>query len=380
MAEPIPTHGGAEVFASIEDIIEDARAGRMFVLVDDEGRENEGDLVVPAECVTAETINFMARNGRGLICLALTGERATALNLEPMQRRNAARFGTAFTVSIEATEGITTGISAADRAHTVRTAIAPESVAADIATPGHIFPIVARDGGVLARAGHTEAAVDIARLAGKIPAGVICEVMKEDGTMARREDLLNYCREHDLKIGTIADLIAYRAAKDRLIERNLESSIETRHAGDFRLVLYDDTTDGAEHIALVKGDVADTSEPVLVRVHRLNLLADVLGDVSGGRDGELRDAMAAIDAAGRGVALLIGEGRHGAVSSQIANTEGATATDGSALREVGIGSQILLDLGVRTMTLLSNSEHAYVGVEGFGLRVVGRQSIARRRP
>lgn len=377
MAEPISIQGNAAVFATIEEIIDDARAGRMFVLVDDEGRENEGDLVIPAECVTAETINFMARNGRGLICLALVGERAAALNLEPMQRRNAARFGTAFTVSIEATEGITTGISAADRAHTVRTAIDPASTPADIATPGHVFPIVARDGGVLARAGHTEAAVDIARLAGKSPAGVICEVMKEDGTMARREDLLTYCREHDLKIGTIADLIAYRVAKDRLIERKLESTIETRHAGQFRLVLYDDTTDGVEHIALIKGDVAESADPVLVRVHRLNLLADVLGDVSGDRDGELRDAMSAIDAAGQGVALLIGEGRHGAVSSQLANTENATASDGGALREVGIGSQILLDLGVRTMTLLSNSEHAYVGVEGFGLRLAGRQTITR---
>lgn len=373
MAEPVPTHGGQGVFASIEAIIEEARQGRMFVLVDDEKRENEGDLVIPARWATPDVINFMARNGRGLICLALTSERAQALNLEPMQRRNAANFGTAFTVSIEAKEGITTGISAADRAQTIRTALDSSSTADDIATPGHVFPIVARDGGVLVRAGHTEAAVDIARLAGLEPAGVICEVMNEDGTMARRADLIEYCREHDLKIGTIADLIAYRRRKDRLIERKLETEIETSHAGKFRLVLYDDTTDGTEHIALIKGDI-DTDDAVLVRVHRLNLLADVLGDHSGGRDGELRDAMCAISDAERGIVVLIGESRHNAVAAQLA---GGAAGEGGALREVGIGSQILLDLGVDTMTLLSNSEHAYVGLEGFGLRVVGRRSISR---
>ena len=210
MAEPIACHDARGVFASIEEIIEDARRGRMFVLVDDEHRENEGDLVVPAQCATPDAINFMARHGRGLICLALTHERARQLHLEPMQRRNSSRFATAFTVSIEAKEGITTGISAADRAATIRTAIDPACGADDIATPGHVFPIVARDGGVLVRAGHTEAAVDIARLAGMLPAGVICEVMNEDGTMARRSELVGYCRRHDLKIGTIADLIAYR--------------------------------------------------------------------------------------------------------------------------------------------------------------------------
>jgi len=373
MAEPMPTHRGEGVFASIEAIIDDARQGRMFVLVDDERRENEGDLVIPARWATPEVINFMARNGRGLICLALMPERAEALNLEPMQRRNATRFGTAFTVSIEAKEGVTTGISAADRAQTIRIALDPSSTADDIATPGHVFPIVARDGGVLVRAGHTEAAVDIARLAGLEPAGVICEVMNEDGTMARRADLIDYCREHGLKIGTIADLIAYRRRKDRLIERKLETEIETGHAGAFNLVLYDDTTDGTEHIALLKGDTS-TDDPVLVRVHRLNLLADVLGDLSGGRDGELQDAMAAIEEAGRGIVVLIGESRHGAVGAQLA---GGAANEGGALREVGIGSQILLDLGVQSMTLLSNSEHAYVGLDGFGLRVVGRQSITR---
>lgn len=364
----------SEVFASVEEIVEDARRGRIFVLVDDERRENEGDLVVPAQCATAEAIAFMARHGRGLICLALTQDRARELHLEPMQRRNSKGFGTAFTVSIEAREGVTTGISAADRAATVRAAIDPERGPDDIATPGHVFPIVARDGGVLARAGHTEAAVDIARLAGLRPAGVICEIMNEDGTMARRSQLVGYCRRHGLKIGAIADLIAYRRRKDRIIERRLETALETGHAGRFALILYDDTIDGAEHVALVKGEI-DAESPTLVRVHRLDLLADVLGDASGRRDGVLRDAMIAIDAAGAGVVLLIGAASRRAIGERIA---GGGREDGAVLREVGIGAQILRDIGVRAMTLLSNVEHSYVGLDGFGLRVVGRKPIPRR--
>lgn len=362
------------VFASVEEIVEDARRGRIFVLVDDERRENEGDLVVPAQCATAEAIAFMARHGRGLICLALTQDRARELHLEPMQRRNSKGFGTAFTVSIEAREGVTTGISAADRAATVRAAIDPGRGPDDIATPGHVFPIVARDGGVLARAGHTEAAVDIARLAGLRPAGVICEIMNEDGTMARRSQLVGYCRRHGLKIGAIADLIAYRRRKDRIIERRLETALETGHAGRFALILYDDTIDGAEHVALVKGEI-DAESPTLVRVHRLDLLADVLGDASGRRDGVLRDAMIAIDEAGAGVVLLIGAASRRAIGERIA---GGGREDGAVLREVGIGAQILRDIGVRAMTLLSNVEHSYVGLDGFGLRVVGRKPIPRR--
>ena len=362
------------VFASVEEIVEDARRGRIFVLVDDERRENEGDLVVPAQCATAEAIAFMARHGRGLICLALTQDRARELHLEPMQRRNSKGFGTAFTVSIEAREGVTTGISAADRAATVRAAIDPGRGPDDIATPGHVFPIVARDGGVLARAGHTEAAVDIARLAGLRPAGVICEIMNEDGTMARRSQLVGYCRRHGLKIGAIADLIAYRRRKDRIIERRLETALETGHAGRFALILYDDTIDGAEHVALVKGEI-DAESPTLVRVHRLDLLADVLGDASGRRDGVLRDAMIAINEAGAGVVLLIGAASRRAIGERIA---GGGREDGAVLREVGIGAQILRDIGVRAMTLLSNVEHSYVGLDGFGLRVVGRKPIPRR--
>ena len=371
-ARSLARAGADSVFASIEEIIDDARKGRLFVLVDDEHRENEGDLVVPAQWATPDAINFMARHGRGLICLALTEERARALHLEPMQRRNTNRFGTAFTVSIEAREGVATGISAADRATTIRAAIDPERGADDIATPGHVFPIVARGGGVLMRAGHTEAAVDIARLAGLTPAGVICEIMNEDGTMARRSQLLDYCRAHDLKIGTIADLIAYRRRKDRLIERQLETVLDTRHAGRFALILYDDTTDGAEHIALIKGEI-DAGSPALVRVHRFDMIADVLGGVDGHRDRVLRDSMAAIDEAGAGVLLLIGSARHHAIGERIAGAD----RDGGTLREIGIGAQILRDIGVRSMTLLSNVEHAYVGLEGFGLRVVGRQPIPR---
>lgn len=373
-AQPARRAAESGVFASVEEIVEDARRGRIFVLVDDERRENEGDLVVPAQCATPEAIAFMARHGRGLICLALTQDRARELHLEPMQRRNSKGFGTAFTVSIEAREGVTTGISAADRAATVRAAIDPERGPDDIATPGHVFPIVARDGGVLARAGHTEAAVDIARLAGLRPAGVICEIMNEDGTMARRSQLVEYCRRHGLKIGAIADLIAYRRRKDRLVERRLETALETGHAGRFALILYDDTIDGAEHVALVKGEI-DAESPTLVRVHRLDLLADVLGDASGRRDGVLRDAMIAIDEAGAGVVLLIGAASRRAIGERIA---GGGGEDGAVLREVGIGAQILRDIGVRAMTLLSNVEHSYVGLDGFGLRVVGRQPIPRR--
>ena len=373
-AQPARRAAESGVFASVEEIVEDARRGRIFVLVDDERRENEGDLVVPAQCATPEAIAFMARHGRGLICLALTQDRARELHLEPMQRRNSKGFGTAFTVSIEAREGVTTGISAADRAATVRAAIDPERGPDDIATPGHVFPIVARDGGVLARAGHTEAAVDIARLAGLRPAGVICEIMNEDGTMARRSQLVEYCRSHGLKIGAIADLIAYRRRKDRLVERRLETALETGHAGRFSLILYDDTIDGAEHVALVKGEI-DAESPTLVRVHRLDLLADVLGDASGRRDGVLRDAMIAIDEAGAGVVLLIGAASRRAIGERIA---GGGGEDGAVLREVGIGAQILRDIGVRAMTLLSNVEHSYVGLDGFGLRVVGRKPIPRR--
>ncbi len=361
-------------FSRIEDLINDARNGRMFVLVDDEGRENEGDLIVPAEFATPEAINFMARHGRGLICLALSPDRATKLELEPMQRRNVKRFDTAFTVSIEATDGVSTGISASDRAHTIHTAIDPRSTATDITTPGHVFPVVARDGGVLVRAGHTEAAVDVARLAGLEPAGVICEIMNDDGSMARRDDLIAYCQKHGLKIGTIADLIAYRRRVDRVVERVLERDFESRWGGSFRMIVYVNTADGTEHAALVKGNL-DGDAPALVRMHRVNPLIDIMGDTTTGRGDELHRAMELIGEEGRGVVVVIRAARPDSLSTLLEGHEIEPDESGGALRAYGTGAQILLDLGIREMVLLSNSERIVVGLGGFGLSIAGRRPI-----
>ncbi len=361
-------------FSPIEDLIDDARNGRMFVLVDDEGRENEGDLIVPAEFATPEAINFMARHGRGLVCLALSPDRATKLELEPMQRRNVKRFDTAFTVSIEATDGVSTGISASDRAHTIHTAIDPRSTATDITTPGHVFPIVARDGGVLVRAGHTEAAVDVARLAGLEPAGVICEIMNDDGSMARRDDLIAYCQKYGLKIGTIADLIAYRRRVDRVVERVLERDFESRWGGSFRMIVYVNTADGTEHAALVKGNLGGDA-PVLVRMHRVNPLIDIMGDTTTGRGDELHRAMELIAEEGRGVVVVIRAARPDSLSTLLEGHEIEPDESGGALRAYGTGAQILLDLGIREMVLLSNSERIVVGLGGFGLSIVGRRPI-----
>ncbi len=361
-------------FSRIEDLIDDARNGRMFVLVDDEGRENEGDLIVPAEFATPEAINFMARHGRGLVCLALSPDRATKLELEPMQRRNVKRFDTAFTVSIEATDGVSTGISASDRAHTIHTAIDPRSTATDITTPGHVFPVVARDGGVLVRAGHTEAAVDVARLAGLEPAGVICEIMNDDGSMARRDDLIAYCQKHGLKIGTIADLIAYRRRVDRVVERVLERDFESRWGGSFRMIVYVNTADGTEHAALVKGNL-DGDAPALVRMHRVNPLIDIMGDTTTGRGDELHRAMELIGEEGRGVVVVIRAARPDSLSTLLEGHEIEPDESGGALRAYGTGAQILLDLGIREMVLLSNSERIVVGLGGFGLSIAGRRPI-----
>ena len=361
-------------FSPIEDLIDDARNGRMFVLVDDEGRENEGDLIVPAEFATPEAINFMARHGRGLVCLALSPDRATKLELEPMQRRNVKRFDTAFTVSIEATDGVSTGISASDRAHTIHTAIDPRSTATDITTPGHVFPVVARDGGVLVRAGHTEAAVDVARLAGLEPAGVICEIMNDDGSMARRDDLIAYCQKYGLKIGTIADLIAYRRRVDRVVERVLERDFESRWGGSFRMIVYVNTADGTEHAALVKGNLGGDA-PVLVRMHRVNPLIDIMGDTTTGRGDELHRAMELIAEEGRGVVVVIRAARPDSLSTLLEGHEIEPDESGGALRAYGTGAQILLDLGIREMVLLSNSERIVVGLGGFGLSIAGRRPI-----
>ncbi|MBT6883325.1 MAG: 3,4-dihydroxy-2-butanone-4-phosphate synthase, partial [Rhodospirillaceae bacterium] len=299
--------------SSIEDIIEDARNGRMFILVDDEERENEGDLVIPAQMATPEAINFMAKFGRGLICLTLTHERLGELDLPMMMRRNSSRHQTAFTVSIEARDGVTTGISASDRARTVAVAIDPTKSAEDIVCPGHIFPLEAREGGVLVRAGHTEAAVDVARLAGLNPSGVICEIMNEDGTMARMPDLVKYAQFHGLKIGTIADLIAYRLKNDRIIERALETTLDSAFGGEFRMIVYTNQVAYAEHIALVKGDI-DTDQPVPVRMHALNVLGDVLGDIGTGKAGDLQAAMKMVSNLERGVVVLIREPHRTALS------------------------------------------------------------------
>src|SRR5882724_2430135 len=365
----------SEVKAAAEDIIEEARKGRMFILVDDEDRENEGDLVIPAQWATPETINFMAKHARGLICLALTRERVEQLGLALMAQNNGTRHQTAFTVSIEAREGVTTGISAADRARTVAVAIDPSCGPQDIVTPGHVFPLVARDGGTLERTGHTEAAVDLARLAGLTPAGVVCEIMNDDGTMARRNDLITFAQKHGLKIGTIADLIAYRRRHDRIVERALECDFDSRWGGRFRMHVYINRVAHAEHIALVKGDVT-TPGPVLVRMHALNVLDDVLADRSSGRGGELHAAMDVIGAAGRGVVVLIREPSPTSLSDRVRARIAGGAISGDQLRDYGVGAQILLDLGVREMILLSNTKRTIVGLDGYGLTVAGQRPIA----
>jgi len=363
----------SEMVSPIEDIIEEARNGRMFILVDDESRENEGDLIIPAQMATPDAINFMARYGRGLICLAMMRERIEELGLPLMASKNESRHQTAFTVSIEAREGITTGISAPDRARTVATAIDPSKGAGDITTPGHIFPLLARDGGVLVRTGHTEAAVDLARLAGLNPSGVICEIMNDDGTMARRDDLIAFAQRHGLKVATIADLISYRRRNDHFVERRLESRFTSRYGGEFNMAIFVNSLNYAEHVALWKGDISG-DEPVLVRMHAINVLDDILGDSSSGKAGDLQQAMRMIGEAGRGVVVLIREPSADALSASLTSRLGGQPKAGE-LRDYGVGAQILLDLGVRDMILLSNTKRTIVGLEGYGLRVVGQRAI-----
>ena len=364
-----------EFLSPIEEVIEDARNGKMFVLVDAEDRENEGDLVIPAQMCTPEAVNFMAKYGRGLICLSLNADRAKELNLQLMSSHNQSRHQTAFTVSIEAREGISTGISAHDRAHTVSVAIDPTKSAQDIVSPGHVFPLVARDGGVLVRAGHTEAAVDIARLAGLYPGGVICEIMNDDGTMARLPDLVNFAQLHGLKIATIADLIAYRRRYDNFIRRAIESELTSEFGGDFKMMVYQNTVEYAEHIALVKGDIS-TPEPVLVRVHAVNIFDDVLG-ASGPRSSVLKDSMRIIGEEGRGVVVLIRDTTSTVISDRLLH-KGESEDQGMPrrLREYGVGAQILLDLGIHEMELLSDTDRSLVGLEGYGLRITGQRSVS----
>jgi 3,4-dihydroxy 2-butanone 4-phosphate synthase / GTP cyclohydrolase II len=372
---------GKGFLSPIEEILEDLRNGRMIILVDAEDRENEGDLVIPAQMATPDAINFMAKHGRGLICLSLTQQRAAQLRLEFMARQNEARNRTAFTVSIEAREGIATGISAHDRARTIATAIDPTKDYKDIVSPGHVFPLIAREGGVLVRAGHTEASVDLARMAGLFPAGVICEIMNDDGTMARMPDLVAFAQRHGLKIGTIEDLIGYRLRHDRIVRQVAKTSVDSLFGGSFDLHVYETTVQPVEHLALVKGDLGAPG-PVLVRVHAVNVLADLLGiGSSEGRRGALiEEAMQEIAREGRGVIVLIRDLRPKGVSSSIAqNAERKKRKHGDPERrrvEIGVGSQILRELGVSDMVLLSNAPPSrYVGLEAFGLRIVGQRRI-----
>ena len=373
MTQPFESPGPVErdwsdAISPIEAIIEDARNGRMFVLVDHEDRENEGDLVIPAQMATPDAINFMATHGRGLICLTLPGERIDALGLQLMSTNNSSRHETAFTTSIEAREGVTTGISAHDRARTVSVAIDPTKGATDIATPGHVFPLRAREGGVLVRAGHTEAATDIARLAGLQPAGVICEIMKDDGEMARLPDLVAFAQYHNLKIGTISDLIAYRRRHDNLVTMRDAGTLAAEVGGDWELKIYTDTTQGAEHIALVKGDVA-TGGPVLVRMHALDPMLDVVGAGPRGRRNEFADAMQLIADEGRGVLVLLRD-LH---MKMVADDEVSPQT----LRQYGLGAQILSSLGLHEIELLTNSpKPKIVGLEAYGLSIVGTRKIS----
>ncbi|NNE80396.1 MAG: 3,4-dihydroxy-2-butanone-4-phosphate synthase [Silicimonas sp.] len=357
-----------DAISSVEEIIDDARNGRMFILVDHEDRENEGDLVIPAQMATPEVINFMATNGRGLICLTLTGERCDALGLSLMASQNSSRHETNFTVSIEAREGVTTGISAHDRARTVAVAIDHSKNDNDIATPGHIFPLRARDGGVLVRAGHTEAAVDVARLAGLNPSGVICEIMNEDGTMSRLPDLVAFAQLHGLKIGTISDLIAYRRRNDNLVAVTRTNTVTSEFGGDWEMRIYSYTAQGDEHIVLIKGDIT-TPEPCLVRMHAMDPMLDVVGLGPKGRRNEFGDAMEMIAAEGRGVLVLLRDTEM--------KMEASDGVSPRTLRQYGLGAQILSSLGLSDLILLTNSpKPKVVGLDAYGLEIVGTRKVS----
>jgi 3,4-dihydroxy 2-butanone 4-phosphate synthase/GTP cyclohydrolase II len=365
--------GGGSALASPDEIIETARNGRMFILVDDEDRENEGDLVIPAQMATPEVINFMAKFGRGLICLALEKKRTEQLGLDLMSRHNGTRHETAFTTSIEAREGVTTGISAADRARTVSVAIDASKGKEEIVTPGHVFPLVARPGGVLVRAGHTEAAVDIARLAGLNPSGVICEIMNEDGTMARMEDLVGFAQLHNLKIGTIRDLIAYRRLHDHLVEKKAEAPFTSRWGGDWRAMTFYNKATGTEQVALVKGKI-DPAKPVMVRMHALSVFADIFGE-DDMRGRLLSRSMELIAEEGAGVVVVINKAMQGAFTHALKLKTGEAPRDMEELRDYGVGAQILTELGVHDMILLTNTHHSLVGLDAYGLSIVGERAI-----
>jgi len=357
----------SDAISTVEEIIDDARNGRMFILVDHEDRENEGDLVIPAQMATPEAINFMATHGRGLICLTLTGDRIDALGLPLMASDNSSRHETAFTVSIEAREGVTTGISAHDRALSVAVAIDPSKTSADIATPGHIFPLRARDGGVLVRAGHTEAAVDVSRLAGLNPSGVICEVMNDDGTMARLPDLVAFAQRHNLKIGTISDLIAYRRRHDNLVAVREERTVNSEFGGEWTMRIYSDTAHGDEHIVLIKGDLSGDT-PVLTRMHALDPMLDIVGMGGVGRAAEFGQAMKLIAREGRGVLVLLRD--------TTMKLQAEDAASPQTLRQYGLGAQIVSALGLSKLMLLTNSaKPKVVGLDAYGLSIEDTRPI-----
>ena len=364
------------VIVGAEEIINEARNGRMYILVDDEDRENEGDLIIPAQMATPSAINFMATHGRGLICLSLDRKRVEALGLQPMSRDNRESMQTAFTTSIEAKEGVTTGISAADRARTVTVAIDSSKGPDDIVTPGHVFPLAARDGGVLVRAGHTEAAVDISRLAGLNPSGVICEIMNEDGTMARLDDLIPFARKHRMKIGTIRDLIAYRRRHDHMVERRAETSFTSKWGGEWKAISFYNRATRTEQMVLQKGHVLP-DQPTLVRMHQLSLMDDIYG-AQGKRNDLLARSMELIGHEGSGlVVLLTGSDEGDFLSKSILRyaAKGALPSDMDELRNYGVGAQLLAELGVHDMILLTNSQHSLVALDGYDLAVVGQRSI-----
>ncbi len=357
-----------DAISSVEEIIEDARNGKMFVLVDHEDRENEGDLVIPAQWATPDAINFMAKHGRGLICLAMTPTRVEELGLELMSTNNSSRHETAFTISIEAREGVTTGISAGDRARTVAVAIDGTKGAQDIATPGHVFPLRAKSGGVLVRAGHTEAAVDVSRLAGLNPSGVICEIMNDDGTMSRLPELVAFAQRHNLKIGTISDLIGYRRRNDNLVRVQQEETITSEFGGEWNMRIYTDETHGDEHIVLTKGDLSG-DDPVLVRMHAMDPMLDIVGTGPTGRADEFKHAMQAVADEGRGVVVLLRD-----TSMKM---DAGDEVSPKTLRQYGLGAQILSSLGLSKLRLLTNSPTPkVVGLEAYGLEIIGTQKIS----